>query len=282
VTVQGPAGGESAHKKRTSTPAERTRIHEVLTATRTSGGSTSAAADELAVEMGRSREGVLRLYKTQQNWEWLKQGAGQQISTGRYTAAVGAHQSFSNAVSLPGTTHLNNAGRDESGPKDAGIELQAPMAGIKREMFRRYTEAERARIREVYTTTWPFDPASQHVVDGLAAELGRTRTALVRQFEQLRSMEALGVLIDPRTDGELSGQGMDPERVRAFTPGGNYTMQELAVLKEAFHDVCAGRAGSMQAARAVGEAIGMRTASVLHRFDFLRRATRVAKGGKVV
>jgi hypothetical protein len=230
--------------------------------------------------MGRSREGVLSLYKTQQNWEWLMQRSGQQFS--RYTAAVGAHQICSNAVSLPRTTHLHNAARDESGPKDAGIELQAPMTGIKREIFRRYTEAERARIREVYTTTWPFDPASQHVVDGLAAELGRTRTALVRQFEQLRSMEALGVLIDPRTDEELSGQRMDPERVRAFTPGGNYTMQELAVLKEAFHDVCAGRVGSVQAARAVGEAIGMRTASVLHRFDFLRRATRVAKGGKAV
>jgi hypothetical protein len=274
VTIQGPASGESAHKKRTYTPAERTRIHEVLTATRTSGGSTSVAAEGLAVEMGRSRDGILRVYKTQQNWEWLKQRSGQQFSSGRYTAAVGG--------ALPGTMPLNNAGRDESGPRDAGIELQAPMTGIKREIFRRYTEAERARIREVYTTTWPFDPAAQHVVDGLATELGRTQTALVRQFEQLRSMEALGVLIDPQPDGELSGQGMDPERVRAFTPGGNYTMQELAVLKEAFHDACAGRAGSMQAARAVGEAIGMRTASVLHRFDFLRRATRVAKGGKVV
>jgi hypothetical protein len=44
------------------TAAERNRIHNVLTATRSSGGVISIAADQLASELGRSKAGVINLH----------------------------------------------------------------------------------------------------------------------------------------------------------------------------------------------------------------------------
>jgi hypothetical protein len=44
------------------TAAERNRIHDVLTATRSSGGVVSFSADQLASELGRSRAGAISLH----------------------------------------------------------------------------------------------------------------------------------------------------------------------------------------------------------------------------
>jgi hypothetical protein len=44
------------------TAAERNRIHDVLTATRSSGSVVSFAADQLASELGRSRAGAISLH----------------------------------------------------------------------------------------------------------------------------------------------------------------------------------------------------------------------------
>jgi hypothetical protein len=47
-------------------------------------------------------------------------------------------------------------------------------------------------------------------------------------------------------------EGAPPTQCR-----GRYTVQQLAVLKEAFHNVRAGRLGSAQAAQEVNQGIGM-------------------------
>jgi hypothetical protein len=136
-----------------------------------------------------------------------------------------------------------------TGSPDRDANGIASRKGVK---VKRYSEAERTRIRDVYTTTRLTGGVLGGAARELAAELGRTEGAILQQFTGL----SYG-----------SRQAENPTSKREFSA------QELALIDEAYADVSAGRLGRAQAARVVGDALETSVWVIYQRFTALRNGS---------
>jgi hypothetical protein len=141
--------------------------------------------------------------------------------------------------------------------------------GVK---IRRYTEAERARIRDVHTAARLAGGGFARAVRELAAELNRTVDAIQVQVHHLQRELAVEAVFGPHAAETRSDSAQPSRDAETKTHKRQFTAEELAIVDGAYLDVQAGVLGRKQAAQKISDEIGMSRVLILSRFHALHKA----------